>query len=409
MKDFSEIKNLKNKRVLLRLDLNESVDKQGKLLDDFRLQSSLPTIRSLLENGKKIIIVSHVGRPEGTIKSELSLKPMAMALSEMLDYKFVVSENELPQYPIPHVVLFTGDIRLQEIRAVLNADDSNNIIVLENIRFYSEEESQDENFAKQLAELAELYVNDAFGVVHRSSASVTTITKFLPSYPGMLLSKEIAALNILLSPRVKKPFVLLMGGIKIADKSDTLMNLGKRADQILIGGGLANLFLDSKGYNVGDHQIDVESKSLAKQILMNFGDKVVLPSDAVVQTGAGSNRGQVSVKKLLGLSQSDTIYDIGPATILDFAEKLQLANTICWNGPLGYFEDKKFRAGTMSLAKVLGGMGKRKAYVLAGGGETVAAIKQSGQLEHFDHVSTGGGAMLEYLAGTKLPGIEALD
>lgn len=408
IKNFEDLRVLGPKRVILRLDLNESVDKHGKLLDDFRLRSSLPTIQELLKFGHQVYVVSHMGRPEGKVVKDLSLEPVARQLGEMLNFKFVSSDSELPTYPIPHLVFYSGDIRKQSIREKLKSDTGNKLVVLENIRFYSGEEDDDPALAEQLSELGDVFVDDAFAVTHRNASSMVGITKFLPSYPGPLLSREITALDFLLSSRIRKPFILLMGGIKITDKAQTLMNLGKRADKILIGGGLANLFLDAKGFNVGDHQIDVESRGLAKQTLLNFKDKIILPQDVVVECGEASSRGQIKAKKLLGLSSLDNIYDIGPKTILNYTEQLKGAGTICWNGPLGYFEDKKFRTGTMSLAKVLGGLGKRKAYVLAGGGETVAAIRQAGQLDNFDHVSTGGGAMLEYLAGNHMPGIEAL-
>lgn len=402
------LKNLKNKRVLLRLDLNEQITPQGKLLDNFRIQSVLPTIKLLHKAGAKIIVVSHLGRPDGEWQKAFSLKPIAACLAEFLEYKFVEADDHLPTYPIPHVILFTKDITESKTAKLLESQSPQDIVVLENVRFYAGEDKDSAQFAKQLASLADCYVNDAFSVSHRSASSIVGITKLLPACAGPLLEKEIKALDYLLSDKPKKPLVLLMGGIKIADKAQTLRNLGKRAEKILLGGGLANLFLAAQGYEVGINDFDKTSLALAKELLLNFKSKIVLPTDVVVRSSKSGSGQKALLRKLTDIKKSDQIFDIGPESILSFSNILRTAGTVCWNGPMGYFEVKPFRTGTMALAKVIGGLGKRKAYVLAGGGETVASIRLAGQLDHFDHVSTGGGAMLEYLAGQKLPGIEAL-
>jgi 3-phosphoglycerate kinase len=405
---FSELKKYKSRRVLLRLDLNESLDKRGKLLDDYRLQSVIPTIQQLQKNHNKIVIVSHMGRPDGKISKSLSLEPIAKRLAEILNVKFVVADKELPTYPVAHLVLFTGDITDSKVNQMIAEDKSNNIILLENIRFYPEEEQNDSSFAKLLSGLGDFFVNDCFAVDHRKAASISAITKFLPSLAGPLLSKEILALDHLVSGKIKQPFVLLMGGVKISDKAQTLKNLGKHADQILIGGGLANLFLAVQGYNVDAKKFDKADLVLTKQILTNFKNKIVLPKDVVVESKEKVRSTKILHKVVSDLKISDLVYDIGPKTILEYSKILREAKTICWNGPLGFFEQPAFKTGTMAIAKVIGAVGKRKAYTVVGGGETVAAVRQSGQEEYFDHVSTGGGAMLEYLAGNKLPGIEAL-
>lgn len=405
---FSELKKYKSQRVLLRLDLNESLDKRGKLLDDYRLQSVIPTIQQLQKNRNKIVIVSHMGRPDGKISKALSLEPIAKRLAEILNVKFVSSENKLPSYPIPHLVFFTGDITDPKINQMLVDDKTNNIILLENIRFYAEEEQNDTSFAKTLSQLGEVYINDCFAVDHHKAASISAITKYLPSVAGPLLSKEISALDHLVSGKIKQPFVLLMGGVKISDKALTLKNLGKRADQILIGGGLANLFLAVQGYDIDTKQFEKSDLLLTKQILTNLKTKIVLPKDVVVEAKQKVRSTKVLHRNVTELQKSDLVYDIGPKTILEYSKILRNAKTICWNGPLGYFEQPAFRTGTMAIAKVVGALGKRKAYAVVGGGETVAAVRQSGQEQYFDHISTGGGAMLEYLAGNKLPGIEAL-
>ncbi len=401
-------KNLKNKRILLRLDLNEQVDSRGKLLDNFRIQAVLPTIKSLQKAGAQVMIVSHLGRPDGKAAKALSLEPVGKCLAEFLGYKFVATDKDLPDYEINHVVLFTGDIREKSVRNKILESHGKDIILLENIRFYPEEEKNSKVFAKALSELGDVYVDDAFGVVHRNDTSIVGVSDYLPSFAGPLLSKEISALDYLLSPKIKKPFVLVMGGIKITDKAKTLMNLGRRADKILIGGGLANLFLHSQGYDVGHDQIDKESLKYANQILLNLKNKLLLPIDVTVYSAAKKTGSKVIAKKISEIRSNDKIYDIGPKTILEYSKAIAGAGTICWNGPLGYFEKKPYRAGTLAIAKVIGALGKRKAYVLAGGGETVAAIRLAGQFDHFDHVSTGGGAMLEYLAGNELPGIKVL-
>lgn len=408
IKLISSQKDLKDKRVILRLDLNESVDKTGKLLDDFRIKAALPTIQALLKARAKLVIISHLGRPEGKSSRGLSLEPIAQCLAECLNYKFVKTADRLPDYAVPHLILFTGDITDAKSRTKLTAQAPQDIILLENIRFYNQEDSNDANFAKQLAELGDVYVNDAFSVSHRAESSTAAITEYLPSFAGPLLAKEISALEPLLTGRVKNPFILLMGGIKIGDKAKTLMNLGKHADKILLAGGLANLFLHARGYDVGIDQLDKADIGMAKQVTLNLQDKIVLPTDVVTFSSHQRSGSKIRVKQLPQIVASDKIYDIGPKTILEFSQILQTAGTICWNGPLGFFEQKPYRAGTMAIAKVLGGVGTRKAYVVVGGGETVAAVRQAKQFTHIDHVSTGGGAMLEYLGGLNLPGIEAL-
>ncbi len=404
----SDQNNLKNKRVLLRLDLNEEVNEKGELVDNFRIQAIIPTIKNLTKLGARIIIVSHLGRPEGKWDKKLSLRPIAQCLAECLDYKFVETESALPSYRIPHIVLYTRPITERGVGKSLSAQSAQDIVMLENIRFYEGEDANSADFAKLLAKFADYYIDDAFSVTHHPAASIVGITKCLPSNAGPLLEKEIRSLDHILSGNVRKPFVLLMGGIKIEDKAKTLINLSKRTDKILLGGGLANLFLAAQGYDIGKNEISKSSLAVAKELLLNLKSKLELPTDVVVLSSRSASHGKAQVKKITQVGATDQIFDIGPETILSYSKILKTAGTICWNGPLGYFEDKRFRAGTMALSKVIGGLGKRKAYTLAGGGETVAAIRLSGQLEHFDHVSTGGGAMLAYLAGEKLAGIEAL-
>ncbi len=407
MKYLSEnINKVKEKTVLLRLDLNEDVDEKGKLLDDFRLRAVLPTIKLLRDNNCKVIIISHRGRPEGKPDQKYTLQPIAQHLADLLKLKFVLTETVLPDYHPKHLVFHSGDLLSKTVQESISSGDSKDIIFLENIRFYPGEEKNDVKFSNLLAGLAEVYVNDAFAVCHRSSSSVVGVASLLPSYAGVLLSAEIKNLNILLGPKISKPFTLVMGGIKISDKAATLQHLGDKADQILLGGGLANLLLSASGYEVGKSVLEKESLKTAQSILRQYKHKIVLPEDVVV---AGSvDLKNVSCKNITKLKPTDSIYDIGPQTILKFSKILKTSGTICWNGPLGYFEKKKFRTGTFSIAKIVGAVGRRKAFTVAGGGETVAAVRLSGQEKYIDHVSTGGGAMLEFLSGKKLPGIVAL-
>lgn len=398
--------DIKHKTVLLRVDFNEEINENGELLDNYRIQAMLPTIKMLRENNAKIIIMSHVGRPEGKWVSKLSLKPMAECLAKFLDVKFTAIENTAVTYPVEHVVLVTGNIEKPETIEAVKKMQPKDIVMLENLRFYPGEEENDSAFAKTLASMGEVYVDDAFAVTHRKAASIVAITKFLPSFAGPLLEKEIKNLNYV-SEKSQKPFVLMMGGIKISDKAKTLEKLGARADYILVGGGLANVFFSAQGLEVGMSIVEKESQQVAWQIMKNFKDKLILPKDVAVFDTANARESAI-VKDRYDIKPTEKICDIGPKTILEYAKILKSAKTICWNGPLGYFEKKPFRTGTMALAKVVGAVSKGKAFGLVGGGETVAAVRQSHQMEFMDHVSTGGGAMLEFLAGEKLPGIEAL-
>lgn len=398
--------DIEHKTVLLRVDFNEEVDENGKLLDNFRIEAVLPTIKFLRKHHAKIVIMSHVGRPEGKWVEKESLRPMADCLAKFLDVKFVETENTPVSYPVEHVVFVTGNIEKKPTRDAVKKMQPKDIIVLENLRFYPGEEENDSKFAKHLASMGEVYVDDAFAVTHHPAASIVAITKLLPSFAGPLLEKEIKNLNYVLE-KSKKPFVLMMGGIKISDKAKTLEKLGAQADHILVGGGLANVFFAAQGLEVGMSVVEKESQQVAWHIMKNFKDKLILPKDVAV-FDTNNPKETAIVKDRYDIKPTEKICDIGPKTILEYSKILKTAKTICWNGPVGYFEKKPFRTGTMALAKIVGAMSKGRAFGVVGGGETVAAIRQSHQMEFMDHVSTGGGAMLEFLAGTKLPGIEAL-
>ena len=396
----------KNKTILLRVDVNVPVSEQtGKVEDDFRISAMIPTIRMLQQGGNKIILIGHLGRPQGRDK-KLTLKPVAQRLAEMLEYKFLETHHPLPDYPVRHVIFYTGNIQAEPHTRQLATSSPKDIIFLENIRFYKGEETLDEHLAKKLAELGDVYVNEAFSVDHHASTSVSLIPKFLPSFAGLQLEKEIKYLSTLLK-KVKSPYVVMMGGIKISEKIHALENLAKNADKILLGGGLANLIFKAKGMETGLSKVETEAVKLAWQLEKNLTDKLVLPIDVVV-ADKNMDSGSIRVCSPHDVRASEQMLDIGPKTILLFARELKAARTIVWNGPLGHFEVKPFHTGTVALARLIGGRGKGKAFTVVGGGETVDAVRQSHQFEHIDLVSTGGGAMLEFLAGKKLPGIEAL-
>lgn len=399
--------DIKNKTVLLRVDLNEEVDEHGKLMDDYRLQAILPSIEFLRKHNAKVIILSHAGRPEGKWIDKYSLKPMAKRLGQLLDVKFVESEKKAVSYPLEHLVFIHGDITNPDVQQAVKDTDAKDIIVLENLRFYPGEESNDANLAKTLASLGDVFVQDAFAVTHRSGASIVGITKEMPSFVGPLVELEIKNLDYIVK-KVKKPFVLMMGGIKISDKSKLLEKLGAQADHILVGGGLANVFMAAEGLEIGESVVEGQSQQMAWQILNNFKDKLILPKDVAV-FDTNNPKATAIIKSRFDIKPSEKVCDIGPKAILEYSKILKTAKTICWNGPLGYFEKKPFRAGTMALAKIVGAVSKGKAFGVAGGGETVAAIRQAHQFEYIDHVSTGGGAMLEYLSDGPMPGLKALE
>jgi phosphoglycerate kinase len=399
--------NIKSKTALVRVDVNVPLDERGNVSDSFRIEAILPTLEYLEKSKCKIILCGHLGRPEGKSDKKLSLRPVAETLAKLLKRKFVETKDKLPDYDVPHVIFFAGDWRTEKNRAAIASADNSHIIVLENLRFYPEEEAADVFFAKQLAALADVYVNDAFAVDHRKAASITAVAKYLPSYAGLQLEQELMALSRVVA-RPKSPFVVLMGGIKITDKAKTLQNLGKKSDSILLAGGIANLFFLSRGYEIGQSKVEKEAVKLAFQMDKNFKGKLVLPLDVVVANKA-MDRDSIRACSPHQVRKHELILDIGPKTILHYAKILKQAKTLVWNGPLGFFEHKPFHHGTMALARVIGGVSQSKAFGVVGGGETVDAVRQAHQADMVDHLSTGGGAMLEFLAGSKLPGVVALE
>jgi len=392
MKSIKDQINLNQKKVLLRLDLNVPLE-NGVIADTTRIDKILPTINYLLKNEAKIIILSHVGRPKGKVVKELSLKPIC---------------NDLEKKLKTNIKLVTKNIK--EIKSAdLFEDQNEKIVILENLRFYEEEEKNDNDFAKHLAKIADIYVNDAFSCSHRAHASIFKITKFISSYAGLQLKLEIEALTKITS-KIKKPITCIIGGSKISSKIDIIKNLIPKFDNIIIVGGMANNILKYRGHEIGKslqedncNQIIEEIFSLSKK----ENCTILYPEDVV--TGKSLND-LPKVKELENITKDDLILDIGPRTIKKINDIIDKSNTILWNGPAGYFENPSFAKGSIEIAKKIVEKNKNNTiYSVAGGGDTVALLNIVGATNHFNFISTAGGAFLEYLEGKELPGIKALN
>lgn len=384
---------IKNKRVLLRVDFNEPI-KNGRLADDFRIRSHIPTIQFLLQQKNSLVIVSHCGRPAFVktsagkpahkMKKEFSLRPMGRRLSRLLKKKVVF---------VPDPFSGTGLSRVLRLH-------SGEIVVVENIRLWSGEEKNDLRFAKALAGLGDAFVNDAFSASHRAHASIVGVAKFLPSYAGLLLEKEVIALEKVIQ-RPTRPFVAALGGAKIFDKLSLIRTLLRRADGIILGGALANTIFSVHGFETGKSVIDQAFKD-TRGFYKN--QKILLPYDVVVSRRV-AEKVKTEIKKISEVSRNEFILDAGPETLALFAKSLRGAKTIVWNGPLGMSDFETFSAGTIAFARAIH---KTRAFSVVGGGDTIAVLRRHNLLSGFSHASTGGGAMLEFLAGKKLPGVEAL-
>jgi phosphoglycerate kinase len=392
MRSIKDELNLSEKKILLRLDLNVPLD-NGKITDTTRIDKIIPTISFLLRNNAKIIILSHVGRPKGKIVDSLSLKPVCEDLKNKL--------NE-------SVKLITKN--LKEINSIdlFNIEDEK-IVILENLRFYGEEEKNDEGFAKHLASLADIYVNDAFSCSHRTHASIYEITKFLPSYAGLQLNLEIDALTKITS-EIKKPITCIIGGSKISTKINIIKNLIPKFDNIIIVGGMANNVLKYKGHNIGKSIREDNCDKIIEEIFslsVKKNCKIIYPEDVTV----GKNlNGLPKIKELDDVLEDELILDIGPKTIKNINDIIEESSTILWNGPAGYFENPNFAKGSIEIAKKITEKNKANTiYSVAGGGDTVALLNSVDAVNDFNFVSTAGGAFLEYLEGKELPGIKALN
>ena len=392
MRNIKDELNLSKKKILLRLDLNVPLD-NGKITDPTRIDKIIPTISFLLKNNAKVIILSHIGRPKGKITSNLSLKPVCENLKNKL--------NE-------SVRLITKNLKEINSSDLFNNHDEK-IVMLENIRFYEEEEENNPTFAKHLASLADIYVNDAFSCSHRTHASIFEITKFLPSYAGLQLNLEINALTKITS-EIKKPITCIIGGSKISTKINIIKNLIPIFDNIIIVGGMANNVLKFKGHNIGKSiQEDNCNKTIEEIFSLSIKEncKIIYPED--VSVGKHLN-GLPEIKELNNVSEDELILDIGPKSIKNINNIIEESNTILWNGPAGYFENPSFAKGSLEIMKKI--IEKNKAntiYSVAGGGDTVALLNSMGAVNEFNFVSTAGGAFLEFLEGKELPGIKALN
>ena len=403
IKYIREQNNLDGKTVLLRTDLD--VPHDGTVVsDDFRIRKSVATVQFLIEHGAKVIIVSKIGRPKCWSAVE-SLKPAADRLAELLGRTVVTADGQLPPYSAGQLVFYTGDIRKQESIDALRAAPVRDVILLENIRFYPEEENADTAFAQRLASLADLFVFDAFAMAHRSEASVSMVPRYLPSYAGLNVEQELTALGRIIRS-AEHPSLVMIGGIKISDKVGAVQNLGKRVDSILVSGGPSNLFFYAKGYEIGESVCEKENVQMAKDIMRNFGDKLVLPLDCVV---AAPDYSGIRVCKPTDIHKGELVYDIGPATILEFAGRIKQAKQMVWNGPVGLFEQSSFSHGSMSIATLFAARCQGFAFGVVGGGDTQNLLDRAQVTDMVDFVSTAGGAMLDYLAGETLPGLAALE
>ena len=384
--------NLNQKRILLRLDLNVPL-KNGIIADFTRIDKILPVINFLLKKNCKIIIISHIGRPNGKIIKELSLKPVCENLQKKINQKIEFIDTNIFQIK----------------RADLFQNQNDQIIFLENIRFYEEEEENDLEFSKHLASLADLYVNDAFSCSHRNHASVCKITEFLPSYAGLQLETEINALKKITS-EIKKPVTCIIGGSKISSKISLIKNLIPNFDNIIIVGGMANSILKYKGFIIGKSIKEDNCESIIEDIFTRAKDQscsIIFPQDVVT----GKNlKADSKIKELHEITDDDLILDIGPKTILKINSIIENSKTILWNGPAGYFENPNFARGSYEIAKKIIKKNKDKSFFsVAGGGDTIRVLNQINAINYFNFVSTAGGAFLEYLEGKKLPGIKALN
>ena len=392
MNNIKDHKTLNQKKVLLRLDLNVPL-KNGIITDETRINKILPIIQFLIKKNCKIIVLSHIGRPKGKINYDLSLKPICDNLEKKINQKIRLINDDI--------------FNLKKEDIFKNSDDQ--IVFLENIRFYKEEEENNSSFAKHLAELADLYVNDAFSCSHRFHASINKITDFLPSYAGLQLETEVNALKKVTS-EIKKPITCIIGGSKISTKIGIIKNLLPKFDNIVIVGGMANNIINFKGNEIGKSIREENCEDIVKEIFetsKKYSCNIIFPNDVLVGKSLDDKS---SIKGLNDIDNDDLILDIGPKTLNQIKNIIEMSKTILWNGPAGYFENSNFAKGSYEIAMAIINKNKNKSiYSVVGGGDTIAVINQISSIKNFDFVSTAGGAFLEYLEGKELPGIKALN
>jgi 3-phosphoglycerate kinase len=383
--------DVRGKRVLARVDFNVPQDESGNITDDTRIVAALPTIRYLIEHGAKTILVSHLGRPKG-VTPKYTLAPVAEHLSTLLG-------RNVPLLP---------DSVGPAVEAAVGKMQDGDVALLENVRFHPEEEQNDPEFAKQLAGLADVYVNDAFGTAHRAHASTEGVTKYLPGVAGFLMQKELDYLGSALGDP-KRPFVAILGGAKVKDKIGVIRQLLGKVDTLIIGGGMAYTFFKAKGYEIGKSLLDESSLDFCREVMADAGDNLLLPVDVVVSSANPFDVGEAACEtKTVAADRIPADWegaDIGPDTVAKFSAAVQGAGTVVWNGPMGIFEFPKFAEGTRAIARALAESG---AVTIIGGGDSAAAVQQLGYADRMTHISTGGGASLEFLEGRPLPGVVAL-
>lgn len=384
--------SLKDKKVLMRVDFNVPL-KEGEVTDDTRIVESLPSIKKVLKDSGKLVLMSHLGRPKGKTP-ELSLAPVAKRLEKLLKKP----------------VKFINDCIGPEVEKAVSELKSGECLLLENLRFYAEEEKNDPDFARKLANLGEIYINDAFGTAHRAHASTEGLTKYFKQCAaGYLMQKELKYLGMALS-NPASPFVAILGGAKISGKIDVISNLMEKIDALLIGGGMVFTFYKSLGWEIGNSLVEEDKIDLAKEILYKAkkeGLDLVLPEDIVIAKEA-DEKAETKIVDKDKIESGWKGLDIGPKTVKLFATKLENAKTVVWNGPMGVFEIDKFAKGTMEIAKVLAKITQKGATTIVGGGDSASAVAKAGIEKKISHISTGGGASLEFLEGKSLPGVEAL-
>ena len=385
--------NVQGKTVLVRVDLNIPMH-EDKILDYARVERIIPTLRELLHHQAKVVVMSHFGRPQGKVVSHMTLKPLAEVLSKLLN----------------HEVIFAQDCLSAQTQTLVASLKNGDIAMLENLRFNAGEEENDQAFAKQLAQLGDIYVNDSFSVSHRAHASVEGITHYLPSYAGRLMEEEIQALERTLTVP-QRPMAAIVAGSKISTKLELLTNLISKVDYVILGGGIANTFLLARGIAVGSSLVEKSMITAAQEIdkyAKAIDCTLVLPQDVVVATEQGTSLSH-QVMSLEDIQPHQKIYDIGPQTRNYLKDLLQEIKTVVWNGPLGLFEQSPFDEGTNEVALEAASLTQQgKLFTIAGGGETIAALNASGAGQHFSYLSTAGGAFLEWLEGKSLPGVKAL-
>ena len=389
-KTFKDIE-VAGKRVFVRVDFNVPQDEVGKITDDTRIRAALPTIKYLVNQKARVILCSHLGRPKGVVNEKYSLKPVSERLSELMNMPVAMAE----------------DVVGPSAKKLVNDMKDGEIVLLENVRFHAEEEANDAEFARELANLADVFVNDAFGTAHRAHASTAGIAKFLPAVAGFLMDSEIMALSNAVN-NAEKPLVVILGGAKVSDKINVISTLMTKATTLLIGGAMANTFLAAKGYNVGFSKYEADRIDVAKELMEkaeNLNVNLILPIDVL----AGKEFAPKTKSKSFDSSKIGEGYqamDIGKKTMKLFAKEIKNAKTIIWNGPMGVFEFKKFSKGTLAVAKAIA---KSSAVSVVGGGDSAAALQQLGYANKVTHLSTGGGATLEFLEGKNLPGVAMLE